>query len=62
MGYGSVHVIVIIGGIVSLEAVSGIEQEHVLLAHGLSQTIHVSFHGHKAGPESLALDISPVEP
>ena len=62
MGYGSVHVIEIVGCVVSLEAVSGIEQEHILLAHGLSQAVHVSLHGHKARPESLALDISPVEP
>ena len=57
-----VGIIVVDRGIVSLQAVAGIQQQDVLLADSLPQAVHPRFDGHQAGLIRLAFDIGFVEP
>ena len=43
----SIHKIVIVGGIVALKDVSGVEKQHIFAAAGLPETVHIALHRHE---------------
>ena len=51
------HIVEVVRCIVALKHVAGIQQHHILLAHGSAQAVHVMLDGHKAGLGLAALDI-----
>ena len=54
LGQG-IDIVVIIGGLVSLKAVTGIDEQHVLRAVRLSHAVHIAVYGKKAGPCSAGV-------
>jgi hypothetical protein len=56
-----IDIVVIVGGIVPLETVAGIDKQYVILAVGSAYAVHIAVDGHKAelGPATY---IGRVEP
>ena len=57
-----VHVVVVIGGVVSLQAVAGVQEQDVLRSDGAAQAVHPGTDGHQAGLRGLSFDVRLVEP
>ncbi len=57
-----VDIIEIIGRVVALQAVAGIQQEHVLLPDGPAEAVHPGMDGHETRLGGLALDVGLVKP
>jgi hypothetical protein len=56
-----VYIIIIVGGVVSLQAVSGIYEQHVVVAVGRADTVNVIVHGEK-GLLDIPARVSGIEP